>query len=221
MTTSRTQRPSRPVVRRRPTATTPPMTVEDQVGMTSIGEALDVLVIAVSQGDEAAFSALYDAVGPRVYGLALRVLRDFHQSEEVTQEVFLQLWQSSARFDPARGSALGFVMMLAHRRAVDRVRASDAARRRDNLHHGWSTHDEVDVTAEAAHASLEARAVRAALAVLTPAQREAIELAYFEGYSYRGVAAVLAIPEGTAKTRIRDGMVRLHDALAFVAPEAS
>ena len=182
-------------------------------------DALEAQLVASGSGDAVAFADLYATVAPRIYGLALRILRDPHQSEEVTQEVFLQLWQTSNRFDPTRGSALSWVMTMAHRRAVDRVRSAEAGRRRDTAdaqHIGMAPFDQ---TSAAAHASLEAQTVRAALAVLSPGQRQALELAYFGGYTYSEVARLLQIPLGTAKTRIRDGLIRLRDLLTPVARE--
>ena len=172
---------------------------------------LQAQLSAAMLGDEVAFAALYDSTAPRVYGLVLRILRDAHQSEEVTQEVFLQVWETSNRFDPTRGSALSWIMTIAHRRTVDRVRSAEAQRRRDLSDAERSLSTPFDQTAETAHASLEATKVRGALAVLSTTQRQALELAYFGGYSHREVAELLHIPLGTAKTRIRDGLIRLRD----------
>ncbi|MEP6815117.1 MAG: ECF RNA polymerase sigma factor SigK [Marmoricola sp.] len=174
---------------------------------------------AASRGDESAFADLYESVAPRVYGLVLRILRDVHQSEEVTQEVFLQLWETSNRFDPTRGSALSWIMTIAHRRAVDRVRATEAGRRRDTSEADRTLKTPFDQTAETAHASLEATMVRVALATLSPTQRQALELAYFGGHTRTEVSRLLQIPLGTAKTRIRDGLIRLRDCLAPAATE--
>ena len=182
-------------------------------------ETLESQLLAASRGDEAAFAALYDSVAPRVYGLVLRIVRDVHQSAEVTQEVFLQVWETSNRFDPPRGSALSWVMTMAHRRAVDRVRSSEAQRRRDLSDAVRSVRRPCDETAEAAHASLDAIRVRGALATLTPTQRQALELAYFGGHTHLEVSRLLQIPLGTAKTRIRDGLIRLRDTLAPAACE--
>ncbi len=173
-----------------------------------------------SAGDTEAFAALYEAVAPRVHGLSLRVLGDEHQSQEVTQEVLLELWQTSGRFDPSRGTALTWVMTLTHRRAVDRVRASDARRRRDAAHAESTSEAPYDETSTAAHALLEAQSVRTALTALTPTQREAIELAYYGGYTYIEVSRLMQIPLGTAKSRIRDGLSRLRDTLSPEAMEA-
>ena len=168
-----------------------------------------------SWGDEAAFAQLYDAVAPRLYGLVLRVVRDPAQSEEVTQETFLEIWRTATRFDPDRGSALGWMMTIAHRKAVDRVRSAAAAGRRDQGYHDANQDVDYDSTAEAAQASLEAERVRKALESLTPAQRGALELAFFGGYTHTEVAQMLDLPLGTAKTRIRDGLIRLRDTLGL------
>ncbi|MET3960634.1 RNA polymerase sigma-70 factor (ECF subfamily) [Marmoricola sp. OAE513] len=166
-----------------------------------------------ARGDEQAFAALYDATSARVHGLVLRVVRDPAQSEEVTQEVFLQVWRTAARYDESKGSALAWLMTLAHRRAVDRVRAAEAVSRQDTSFHQNTQVVPHDSTAEAAEASMESRRVRSALAELTTVQREAIELAYFGGYTHTEVATMLDLPVGTAKTRIRDGLIRLRDAM--------
>ena len=134
-------------------------------------------------GDEAAFADLYDATAARVFGLVLRVLRSHAMAEEVTQEVYLQVWQTAARFDPARGSAMSWLMTLAHRRAVDRIRSTEADTRRDTAHHQDSREVEHDVTAAAAEASIEAERVRTALESLSPIQRTVLELAYFGGHT--------------------------------------
>ncbi|GEP38244.1 RNA polymerase sigma factor SigK [Nocardioides psychrotolerans] len=155
-----------------------------------------------------------------MHGLAVRILRDQHQAEEVTQEIFLQVWQSAAQFDPSRGSAMTWLMTLAHRRAVDRVRASESSRRRDTADVGLDVRTAYDETAAAVHTSLEGQRVHAALATLSPGQRRAIELAYFGGLTHTEVSRLLQIPLGTAKTRIRDGLRRLHDLLASAAEPA-
>ncbi len=171
------------------------------------------LLVRSAAGDERAFAELYDAMAGRAYGLTVRVLRDRAQAEEVLQEAFLELWRTAAAFDPDRGSASSWVLTLVHRRAVDRVRSAEAATRRDTAYHQRNTAVEHDDTAEAAHASLEARRVRKALGVLTEVQREAVELAYFGGLTHTEVAGRLDLPVGTAKTRIRDGLIRLRDAM--------
>lgn len=168
-------------------------------------------------GDEAAFAELYDALSRRLHGLVLRVVRDPAQSEEVTQEAFLEIWRTASRFDESRGSALGWMMTIAHRKAVDRVRSAEASSRRDTQYHETSQDVAFDSTAEAAHTSLDVERVRKALASLTDAQRSALELAYFGGYTHTEVATMLGLPLGTAKTRIRDGLIRLRDTLGITS----
>jgi RNA polymerase sigma-70 factor, ECF subfamily len=184
---------------------------------SSAGSDLADLLRRSARGDEAAFAALYDATAARLFGLVLRVVRDHAMSEEVTQEVYLDVWRQSARFDPGRGSAMSWLMTIAHRTAVDRVRASEASRRRDDAHAATSQEVEFDTTAESAQASLEAQRVRRALTTLTDAQRHAVELAYLGGYTHTEVARLLDLPLGTAKTRIRDGLIRLRDTLGVPA----
>ncbi|WP_206065038.1 ECF RNA polymerase sigma factor SigK [Nocardioides sp. JQ2195] len=166
-----------------------------------------------SRGDESAFAELYDATAARVHGLVLRVVRDPAQAEEVTQEVYLEVWRTASRFDPSRGSALSWLMTIAHRRSVDRVRSAEATSRRDSSYHDQSQTLPHDSTAEAATTAIEAQRVRTAMQSLTEVQREALELAYFGGYTHTEVASMLDLPVGTAKTRIRDGLIRLRDTL--------
>jgi RNA polymerase sigma-70 factor (ECF subfamily) len=182
-------------------------------GVPSAGSELAELLRACGKGDNAAFAQLYDATSSRVYGLALRVVRDPAQAEEVAQESFLEIWRTSGRFDPAKGSPLGWLLTIVHRKAVDRVRSAEAASRRDATYHHRNRPVEHDTTAEAATASLEGHRVRGALRSLTEVQREAIELAYFGGYTHTEVASMLQLPVGTAKTRIRDGLIRLRDTM--------
>ena len=177
------------------------------------GASLSALLTRCARGDESAFAEVYDLTARRVHGLVLRVVRDPAQAEEVTQEVYLQAWRTASRYDEQRGSALAWLMTLAHRRAVDRVRAAEAASRQDTAYHQRSHTVAHDTTAEAAESSMEARRVRSALAELTTVQREALELAYFGGYTHTEVATMLDLPVGTAKTRIRDGLIRLRDAM--------
>jgi RNA polymerase sigma-70 factor (ECF subfamily) len=186
----------------------------------SPADPLGALLQRVGRGDQVAFGALYDAVAPLVHGVVLRVVRDPSQTEEVVQEVFVELWRVAPRFDAGRGSVRSWVTTIAHRRAVDRVRSEQATRNR--MERELQTADPAhDVVAEAVvdvdHADFERRRVRRALDRLTAMQRQAVELAYFGGYTYREVAVLLDIPEGTVKTRIRDGMIRLRDELGASA----
>jgi RNA polymerase sigma-70 factor (ECF subfamily) len=175
--------------------------------------ALADLLKRAGRGDQDAFAELYDATSPRVYGLAVRIVRDPAQAEEVAQEAYLEMWRGSARFDPDRGSAIAWMLTIVHRKTVDRVRSAEAAGRRDTTYHQQNHAVEHDATADAAHASLEAHRVRSALTGLTEVQREALELAYFGGYTHTEVASMLDLPVGTAKTRIRDGLIRLRDTM--------
>jgi RNA polymerase sigma-70 factor (ECF subfamily) len=180
---------------------------------SSAQDSLAELLRRSGRGDESAFARLYDAMAARAYGLAVRVVRDPAQAEEVAQEAFLEIWRTATRFDAARGSVVSWVLTIVHRKAVDRVRSAEASSRRDTTYHHESGTPDHDETAEAAHASLEARRVRQALGTLTEVQREALELAYFRGYTHREVASMLDVPVGTAKTRIRDGLIRLRDTM--------
>ncbi|MBQ0829887.1 ECF RNA polymerase sigma factor SigK [Streptomyces tagetis] len=173
----------------------------------------DELLTLVARGDRAAFEALYALVSGPVYGLALRVVRDPAQAEEVAQEALLELWSSAARFDPARGSALAWTLTLAHRRAVDRVRSARAAGERDRREARRSHHPAFDQVVEEVEAGLERDEVRRCLDRLTALQRQSVTLAYYDGYTYREVAERLSVPLGTVKTRMRDGLDRLRACL--------
>jgi RNA polymerase sigma-70 factor (ECF subfamily) len=172
---------------------------------------LDTLLTHVAKGDKAAFEAVYDQLAASVYGLIRKVLRNPSQAEEVTQEVLLEVWRTASRFDPARGSAATWMLTIAHRRAVDRVRAEEAAAAREQRTAQAPT--AVDEVAETVEASMDAERLRRCLAGLTELQRESITLAYYGGYSYAQVAALLDTALGTIKTRIRDGLTRLRACL--------
>lgn len=172
----------------------------------------DDLLVRVARGDESAFAALYDALGATVFGMARRVIRDPARAEEVAQEVFLQVWQTAARFDPERGSAKSWVLTLAHRRAVDAVRHDQAATNRENSY-DWSPGVDHDQVLETVTVRLEHEQVRRCLGSLTELQREAVNLAYYQGYTYAEVAQVLGANPATVKTRMRDGLVRLRDCM--------
>lgn len=177
------------------------------------GQDLSRLLTASASGDQDCFAQLYDATAPRVLGLVLRVLRDRAQAEEVTQEVFLQVWRTAGSFDPSRGSALGWLLTLAHRRAVDRVRSVVAQSKRDIAYESQSATTPFDSTAETAEGRMEATEVHAALGALTTTQRSAVELAFFDGLTHSEVSERLGVPLGTAKTRIRDGLRRMRNEL--------
>jgi RNA polymerase sigma-70 factor (ECF subfamily) len=172
---------------------------------------VDLLVGRVARGDARAFEALYDELSSAVYGLARRVVRDPTRAEDVTQEVFLEVWRKAARFDSNLGKAKTWVMTIAHRRAVDAVRRSESHRRQDHQ----AAPEEVghDEPVEAVIAAEEHRGVRACMETLTDLQLESVRLAYFNGYTYNEVATLLEKPLPTIKTRMRDGLIRLRDCL--------
>lgn len=175
------------------------------------GQGLAGLLARVARGDHAAFEAAYDQLAGPVYGIVRKVLRDPAQSEEVTQEVMLEIWRTASRFDPARGGAAAWAMTIAHRRAVDRVRSETAAAERvRKLAPGPVTGEDV---AELVETALDRQRVRRCMGALTALQAESVKLAYYGGYTYPQVAELLGIALGTVKTRIRDGLIRMRDCM--------
>ncbi|MBC6460383.1 sigma-70 family RNA polymerase sigma factor [Actinomadura sp. HBU206391] len=174
---------------------------------------LEDLIGLVARGDTDAFERLYDEVTGSVYGLVRRVVRDPAQSEEVAQEVLVEVWRTAARFDPERGGAMAWIMTLAHRRAVDRVRSAQAAGEREERVARRSAEVPYDEVAESVENRLERERVRRCLGGLTDLQRESVALAYYGGYTHREVAGLLSVPLGTVKTRMRDGLIRMRDCL--------
>jgi RNA polymerase sigma-70 factor (ECF subfamily) len=173
------------------------------------------LLAQVARGDQAAFEQVYDQLSGQVYGIVRKVLRDPAQSEEVAQEVMLEIWQTASRYDPARGGGAAWVMTIAHRRAVDRVRSETAAADRvRKLVPGPVTGDDV---AELVETALDRQRVRRCMGALTDLQAEAVKLAYYGGYTYPQVAELLGIALGTVKTRIRDGLIRMRDCMGVTS----
>ncbi|MEI5010170.1 sigma-70 family RNA polymerase sigma factor [Streptomyces chengbuensis] len=186
-------------------------------GAPSAGPGLDELLVRVARGDQQAFSRVYDAVCGPVLGVVRGVLRDPAQSEEVTQEVLVELWRTAARYQPSRGSALTWTLTLAHRRAVDRVRSAQAAVEREQKAARLGGTPAFDDVVEQVEARLEREQVRRCLRTLTELQRQSVTLAYYRGLAYREVAELLKVPLGTVKTRMRDGLIRLRDCLGVNA----
>lgn len=175
-------------------------------------DALSEQLVATGRGDSAAFEAVYDATAASVHGLALRIVRDPEMAQDVTQEVMVEVWRQAARYRPELGSPRTWILTIAHRRAVDRVRAEQA--HADRLHRHArpeiDVHDQ-DALVDTMFRQWQATRVRAGLAGLTPLQREALELTYYKGYTNAQLAQALDIPLGTAKARIRDAIIRLRD----------
>lgn len=167
----------------------------------------------VAIGDERAFAALYDVLAGPIMGMAVRVVRSRAMAEEVTQEVLVEIWRKAAEFSRERGSAMSWALTIAHRRAIDRVRSEQASADREERAERLDLRRPFDDVAEGALATLDKERVRKALSTLTELQRESILLAYYKGFTYREVAEVLKSPVGTIKTRMRDGLARLRDAL--------
>ena len=164
----------------------------------------------VAVGDHRAFELVYRELAGPVYGVVRQVLRDPAQSEEVAEEVLLEVWRTASRFDPARGSAAAWALTIAHRRAVDRVRSESAGSRREQK---AATEIVPDDVAEVVAATLDHQRVRRCLGGLTELQRESIKLAYYGGYTYPQVPHLLGVALGTVKTRIRDGLIRMRDCM--------
>ncbi len=178
-----------------------------------VSSDLDTLLRRVAEQDVDAFAAFYDHTRARVFGMVARVVRDLGYSEETTQDVYLQVWRNAAKYDPAAGSALSWLLTLAHRRAVDRVRAEQAATARESRYGAANAEAPADVVAESAILSEERRQVTECLDSLTDAQRECIELAYYGGLTYVQVSERLSANLATIKSRMRDALRGLRRCL--------
>jgi RNA polymerase sigma-70 factor (ECF subfamily) len=175
-------------------------------------------MLRVAAGDHDAFATFYDATSRTIFGIALRVLRDRAQAEEVVQEVFLEAWRTSARFDPQQGTPSAWINTIAHRRAVDRVRSVQRSVQRDQRHAQTEYEMDAPDVSDIVVARDEGGRVRRALAALPEAQRTALALAYFDGRTQREVAELLDVPLGTVKTRMRDAMKKLRAHLDEAGP---
>jgi len=192
-----------------------PMAMSSPSDHSDVPASLDTLLEAVSRGDHDAFAQVFDRVSSQVLGVVRRVVRDPAQSEEVGQEVLMEVWRNAARFDPDRGSAVTWILTMAHRRAIDRVRSAQSASDREaRVAHRDHTPD-YDVVLEQVESNLEQEQVRRCLDSLTDLQRQSLTLAYYGGNTYREVAERLDVPLGTVKTRLRDGLIRLRDCLGM------
>ena len=178
---------------------------------------LQQLMREVALGDQDSVAAVYDAVAGSVLGVARGVLRDQAQSEEVAPEVLVEVWRTAPRYRPDRGTVVNWILTLAHRRAVDRVRSVEAAAARDHKAALLDRTPEYDEVTEQVETRLEREQVRRCLRTLTDIQRQSVTLAYYRGLTYRQVAESLALPLGTVKTRLRDGLIRLRDCLGVSA----
>ena len=190
---------------------------EVSVSAPSALDAANDLLQRVAQGDQRAFSELYDLITPRMLGLVRHVLKDHAQSEEVVQEVLLEIWQTAPRFDPNKGKAVTWMLTMAHRRAIDRVRSAQSSRDRDTKIGIRDLGREYDSVSENVEIRIEHERVEKALTKLTELQRQAVELAYYGGYTHSEVSTMLGVPIGTVKTRLRDGMIRLREELGVAS----
>jgi RNA polymerase sigma-70 factor (ECF subfamily) len=177
------------------------------------GGDLDALLRQVARRDADAFAALYDRTRSRVYGLVVRVLRDAGYSEETTQEIYLEVWRNAGAYDSAKGSALSWLMTIAHRRAVDRVRSEQAAGQRDSRYGAATVERSGDLVADSAVDADERRRVAECLDSLTDVQRQCIDLAYYGGLTYAEVSQRLSANLSTIKSRMRDALRGLRGCL--------
>lgn len=172
----------------------------------------DELLQQSAAGNSLAFTALYDQTARRVYGLVTRVVVDPAQSEEVVQDAYLEIWQKARTFDPRRGKALSWMLTVAHQRAIDRVRSSQASRDRDlriGVRDYQASRDDV---ADSVETKLESERVARAMQQITYLQRQVIDLGYFRGLSTAEISEMPSIPPSTVKTRMRDGLIKLRGA---------
>ncbi|MEV6559710.1 ECF RNA polymerase sigma factor SigK [Nocardia sp. NPDC051756] len=195
----------------------PPVTPSCSTGLdpeeAARSRRLVELLDSIAGGDRDAFTEFYRATSHRVFGLALRILRGHAAAEEITQEVYLQAWSLASGYDRKLSSPMGWLMMLTHRRAVDRVRREQSAASRDIAYGQANLGRDHDVVAEEVGQLLDEQSVLDCLETLTAIQREAVALAYYSGRTYSEVADHLEVPLPTIKTRIRDGLKRLENCL--------
>jgi RNA polymerase sigma-70 factor (ECF subfamily) len=187
--------------------------IRAQVGREAQAARLVELLGRSARGHEDAFAVLYDETVNRVHGVILRVLRAPDLASEVTQEVYVEIWRQSARYSPDKGGVLTWMTTIAHRRAVDKVRSASSETARDTKYATLENEPAFDRVWDVVERRMDTERVRKAMESLTEIQREAITLSYFGGYSQSQVASLLQLPLGTVKSRIRDGLIGLRDAL--------
>lgn len=171
---------------------------------------LVALLSRVASQDRDAFAVLYDAMSAAIYGTVLRAIRSKHHAEEVTQEVFLEIWRKAGAWDSRLGSPTTWMLVMARRRAVDRIRREESLKQReDRVAPTWTEPPRSEVE-ETITATENRNEVREVLSALSDVQREVIELAFFGDHTYVEVAEMLGLPLGTVKTRMRDGLIRLR-----------
>lgn len=173
------------------------------------------LLEGIATGEQSHLACLYEVTAAQVFGLACAVLRNASLAEEVTQDIFLEIWQHADRFDRTEGTALSWIMMLTRSRAADKIRHHQALHRLDHRNAATPHRPDVDVVVHDILAAAQRSDLHAALQSVTPRQREAITLTFFGGYSYRQASTILDVPLDTLKTCIRDGLINLRTALEF------
>ncbi|WP_245532375.1 ECF RNA polymerase sigma factor SigK [Acaricomes phytoseiuli] len=186
------------------------MSAEDQRSAASTGVAsLEELLAGVSRGGQAEFTSFYERTASRVYGLARRVVIDPALSQDVAQEVFAQVWEQAVRYRAEQGSALSWLMTITHRRAVDKVRSQQRAVDREQAYLDGEYRPQRNLVADAVEDRVESQQLRSCLEELTGMQRQSLQLAYFDGLTYREVAEKLEAGLPAVKARIRDGLIKL------------
>lgn len=180
---------------------------------SDVNQRLANLLGRIALGDQDAFAEFYQLTSRRVFGMARRVLIDPELSEDTTQEVFIQVWQNAAKFNPDAGSPLSWLMTISHRRAVDKVRSSQSSTDREARYGASSQEIDHDSVSDEVGSKLDAEAVVRCLETLTDTQQESVRLAYYGGLTYREVAERLNAAVPTIKSRIRDGLIRLKTCL--------
>lgn len=183
-------------------------------GRTDFQHTVDALLVRTGNGDVVAFSELYDLTSTRVFGLCRRLIRDVAEAEDIAQEAYLEIWAKAGIFDPFRGAGTGWIMAIAHHRAVDRVRSAEGARRRDTTYTRNAFRRPGDDTPESVLAEAELQEIRSAIGLLSEVRQQALTYAFFTDHTYAQASSLLGIPLGTFKSRVRDAVLALRSVLA-------